>query len=338
VYAGGKAKRVMTGTVEDIRVRVDLTAVVIAVRSGVPYVLTVGNSASPPSPLSLPSGPLQPGHQSLQAGLRNWVERQTHCQLGYVEQLYTFADRTSAPPGSPPGINNRAISIAYLALVSIGSEDLPIQEGWQPWYQFFPWEDMRFDEPPSRILILNRLLDWARSLTARRHDKDCVGRLFLTFGAGGVPWDEERALERYEMLYDVRLVPEASFDRGLEPSADLASFAGLAMVADHRRILATAISRLRAKIKYRPVLFELMPPTFTLSALQKTAEALSGVSLHKQNFRRLIAQQGLVEETEEIATDTGGRPAKLMRFRSEVTLERPAPGVRLAATRRGGYP
>src|SRR3546814_8565485 len=75
------------------------------------------------------------------------------------------------------------------------------------------------------------------------------------------------------------------------------------MVADHRRILATAISRLRAKIKYRPVLFELMPPRFTLSELQKTAEALSGIPLHKQNFRRLIAQQGLVEETGEVAMD-----------------------------------
>ena len=327
----------MINTIEDIRVRVDLTAVVIAVRGGIPYVLTVGSSAPPASPISLPSGPLQPGHRSLQAGLRNWVERQTHCQLGYVEQLYTFADRTSVPAEGPPDINNRTISIAYLALVSIGSEDLPVQEGWRPWYQFFPWEDMRFGEPPSRFLILNRLSDWARS-TAQRHDKDCVGRLFLTFGVDGVPWDEERALERYEMLYEARLVSEASFDRGLEPPANLASFAGVAMFADHRRILATAISRLRAKIKYRPVLFELMPPTFTLSALQKTAEALSGVSLHKQNFRRLIAQQGLVEETGEIATDTGGRPAKLMRFRSEVILERPAPGVRLAATRRGGYP
>ncbi len=240
-------------------------------------------------------------------------------------------------PERPSDAKNRAISIAYLALMSIGSEDLPTQEGWRPWYQFFPWEDRRFDEPPSRSFILDRLSDWARS-TGQRHDKDRVGRLCLTFGVDGVPWDEERALERYEMLYEAGVVPEASLDRGLEPAADLASYAGVAMFADHRRILATSISRLRAKIKYRPVLFELMPPTFTLSALQKAAEALSGVCLHKQNFRRLIAQQGLVEETGEMATDTGGRPAKLMRFRSDVLLERPAPGFRLAATRRGGFP
>ena len=106
------------------------------------------------------------------------------------------------------------------------------------------------------------------------------------------------------------------------------------MAADHRRILATAIGRLRGKIKYRPVVFELMPPAFTFLQLQRTVEALAGVRLHKQNFRRLVEQQGLVEETGEISAETGGRPARLVRFRREVLLERPAPGLRLRAMRR----
>src|SRR5207302_834763 len=92
--------------------------------------------------------------------------------------------------------------------------------------------------------------------------------------------------------------------------------------------------RLRGKIKYRPVVFELMPPAFTLLQLQRTVEALAGVRLHKQNFRRLVEQQGLVEETGEISAATGGRPARLVRFRREVLLERPAPGLRLRAGRR----
>ena len=82
------------------------------------------------------------------------------------------------------------------------------------------------------------------------------------------------------------------------------------MLADHRRILATAIGRLRGKIKYRPVVFELMPPSFTFLQLQRTVEALAGVRLHKQNFRRLVEQQGVVEETGEVASETGGRPAE----------------------------
>ena len=77
-----------------------------------------------------------------------------------------------------------------------------------------------------------------------------------------------------------------------------------------------------------------MPPVFTLLQLQRTVEALSGVRLHKQNFRRLVEQQGLVEETGGISATTGGRPARLVRFRREVLLERPAPGLRLRAGRR----
>jgi len=68
--------------------------------------------------------------------------------------------------------------------------------------------------------------------------------------------------------------------------------------------------------------------------LQRAVEALSGVRLHKQNFRRLVEQQGLVEETGGISAETGGRPARLVRFRREVLLERPAPGLRLRAPRR----
>ena len=98
---------------------------------------------------------------------------------------------------------------------------------------------------------------------------------------------------------------------------------------DHRRILATAIARLRAKLKYRPVVFELMPEAFTLTALQRTVEAISGRQLHKQNFRRLVESTALVEPTGETSTATGGRPAALFRFRREVVQERPTAGLRL---------
>ena len=105
------------------------------------------------------------------------------------------------------------------------------------------------------------------------------------------------------------------------------------MAFDHRRILATAVGRMRAKIKYRPVIFEMIPETFTLLQLQRSVEALAGVRLHKQNFRRLVEQGGLVEGTGRVKTRTGGRPAELFRFRREVLLERPAPGVGISVRR-----
>ena len=101
-------------------------------------------------------------------------------------------------------------------------------------------------------------------------------------------------LQRYELLFEAGLVPEAAQRSGAAFGAPLP---GDSMQHDHRRILATAMARLRAKIRYRPVVFELMPPAFTLLQLQQAFEAVAGRRLHKQNFRRFIEQQSLVEET-----------------------------------------
>jgi hypothetical protein len=86
-------------------------------------------------------------------------------------------------------------------------------------------------------------------------------------------------------------------------------------------------------VKHRPVVFELMPDDFTLFELQRTVEALLGPHLHKQNFRRLVESGGLVEPTGAHRLRTGGRPARLNRFRRDVLWERVAPGVRVKAGR-----
>ncbi|MCJ7725805.1 MAG: NAD regulator, partial [Acidimicrobiia bacterium] len=159
-------------------------------------------------------------------------------------------------------------------------------------------------------------------------------RLRLAFGEDGAPWDEERVLDRYELLYGAGFVAEAPRDGRANPSdTDEPPLFGVPMRFDHRRILATAISRLRAKLKYRPVIFELMPVEFTLTELQRTVEAISGRHLHKQNFRRLVESTALVEPTGKHAQQERGRPAELFRFRREVLKERPAPGLRVG--RRG---
>ncbi len=161
-------------------------------------------------------------------------------------------------------------------------------------------------------------------------------RLRLCFGTGDAAsgkhrnWDEEKVLERYELLYEAGLIEEAQRDGRV---AAVRGHLGLSMRFDHRRILATAIARLRGKLKYRPVVFELMPAEFTLTELQHTVEAISGRHLHKQNFRRLVEGTELVEPTGEISTATGGRPAALFRFRREVMQERHAPGLRLGVRR-----
>jgi hypothetical protein len=276
---------------------------------------------------ALPSGPLEVEHRTLEVGLRAWVERQTAQRLGYVEQLYTFGDRDRVEDARA----GRALTVAYLALVREARPGGAGEAVWQSWYRYFPWEDWRTDQPPALAPLEARLGSWAKQAASETERRLRAERLGLAFARS---WNEELVLERYELLYEAGLIQEAWRDLGrpVQPGDGLVF--GVPMAADHRRVLATAIGRLRGKIKYRPVVFELMPPSFTLLQLQRTVEALSGVRLHKQNFRRLVEQQGLVEETGGISAETGGRPARLVRFRREVLLERPAPGLRLRAGRR----
>jgi hypothetical protein len=300
-------------------VLIELTAVIVAVTEEQPRVLTIHDSEA------LPAGPFTSSHRTLQVGLRSWVERQTHHPLGYIEQLYTFADRDRMHDGA----GERLVSISYLGLTREGHASGGRDPIWQSWYRFLPWEDWRTG-PPALVarIIAPRLRAWANgadNLAMRRERKN---RIDIAFGQSGHPWNEELALQRYELLYEAGLVPEAK-RRG--PVAD--PVPGAPMRHDHRRILATAVARLRAKIKYRPVVFELMPASFTLLQLQRSVEALAGQRLHKQNFRRLIDQQGLVEDTGETSTQTGGRPAKLVRFRREVLLEREVVGTKLPLSR-----
>ena len=153
----------------------------------------------------------------------------------------------------------------------------------------------------------------------------------IAFGLGS-QWDEEHVLDRYELMYSAGLLAESVRD-GRYDAIQAHGPTGRGMDHDHRRILATAMSRLRAKLKYRPVVFELLPDEFTLTELQQTVESIFGRSVHKQNFRRLVEKAELVEPTGATSTETGGRPAALFRFRREVLAERPAPGLRVG--RRG---
>lgn len=316
----------LRGDPKDVSLAIRLCAVIVAASPEEPRVLALRASAGAAEPL--PSGPLEVEHRTLEIGLRAWVERQTSQKLGYVEQLYTFGDRDRVEAGAPV----RALTVAYLALAREARtrEDLA-EAGWQNWYRYFPWEDWRAGRPAAVAALEERLALWARQAASEAERRLRAERIGLAFAR---PWNDELVLERYELLYEGGLIQERWRDLGRAPPEGELPAAGIAMAADHRRILATAIGRLRGKIKYRPVVFELMPPAFTLLQLQRTVEALSGVRLHKQNFRRLVAQQGLVEETGEISAETGGRPARLVRFRRAVVLERPAPGLRLRAGRR----
>ena len=323
----------------------EVVAVLVAITEHTARVLTVDQGKL------LPNGPLMPLHRSLQAGVRQWVEEQTQQPLGYLEQLYTFVDTNRR------NVDGHAlVYVSYLGLVQEAQmKELPSQALWRDWYDYFPWEN-HLDGMPSMIMdfIVPALLEWANAakdavVQQRRRQRIglCWGlsEAFLTSavhentdsGSATVSdnnhesreWVAEHVLLRYEMLYEAGLIPEAptyspSYSSNPQTSylsENWSQLIGVPMYYDHRRVIATAISRLRAKIEYRPLIFGLMPDVFTLSQLQQSVEALSGVRLHKQNFRRLLDSQNLVMETGQSSSAQRGRPAKLYRFRHDIELQ-----------------
>lgn len=311
---------------------IGLSAVVVAILDGEAVVLSVRPREAEQE--GLPFGPFDPeGHRTFELAMRAFVTQQTRFNLGYVEQLYTFGDKGRDAPLADMGAQSeasRVISIGYLALTPAAVDTHAPGSQWRPWSRFFPWEDWREGRPPALPIIEDALRRWADG------DNQRLARARLHFALDGAPWNEERVLERYELLYEAGLAQEAARDRGEAAPAlalPLAAALGEPMLSDHRRILATAVSRLRGKLKYRPVVFELMPEAFTLSALQRAVEAIAGVPLHKQNFRRALERAELVQGLGRMDADTGGRPAELFRFRREILGARPVSGLSLPLLR-----
>ena len=329
----------------------EVVAVLIAITDHIARVLTVDQGKL------LPNGPLMPLHRSLQAGVRQWVEEQTQQPLGYLEQLYTFVDTNRR---NKEGHALVYVSYLGLVQES-QTVQLQSQALWRDWYEYFPWENHQSGAPDIiERIIVPALFAWAKTASNQAAQYRRQQRICLCWGASaklvheqkgspitdekynkladrhydydsdGIEWVAEHVLLRYEMLYEAGLIPESpsyppSYLQSILESnivpVDWSQQIGIPMYYDHRRVIATAISRLRAKIAYQPLIFGLMPDVFTLSQLQRSVEALSGVPLHKQNFRRLLDAQNLVMPTGDSSSAQRGRPAKLYRFRHDIELQ-----------------
>ena len=288
---------------------VNLTVALVAISNDTPMVMTTSRAGMD----ALPSARFHwDGSTSLETTLRDGVSEQTGSELGHAEQLQTFAERTNG------------LAVGYLALTRPANGTMA-DAAWHDWYEYLPWEDWRNGRPAVLPSIIEPgLRAWAeRSPPCANDSSRSLARsdlIRLAFGFDRVPWNEERVIDRFNILSDAGMLGAAILP-------------GRAMHFEHLRVLANAIGRLRTRLKVRPLVFELMDEEFTLFELQKTVEAVLGPHLHKQNFRRLVESAGLVEVTGEVRSKTGGRPAKLFRFRREVLMERPAPGFRVHAQR-----
>jgi hypothetical protein len=322
-------------------VAVGINAAILAVRGEEPVVAVVPASHEEGSGAAiLPCGFYAPRqHASLEAALRSCVQHQARIELGTARQIGMLcgghAERGAAQSSGLP-----VVAVSYLVLVEPAQINDRGGAIWRSWYQYFPWEDWRRGRPTCLAQDIEpRLKAWARLTPAHCESSapsdqfDRGRRLRIAFGDDAA-WDEEKALERYDLLREAGLIGDGMLGVA-EAGPALGSLPKLRhpMLGDHARVLAGAIGELRRRVKCQPVVFELMPQHFTLFELQKTVEAILGPHLHKQNFRRLVETGGLVEPTGDYRLRTGGRPAQLYRFRRDVLLERRDPGVRIKTGR-----
>jgi hypothetical protein len=309
-----------------------LDCVVVAVRAGEPVVAVVPADRADES---LPCGPFLPGkHDVLESGVRSCVHAQTGVEIGFLEQLCALRGRSSEQLADACAESTRLFSVSYLALVGPRQCSDRTRATWRNWYSLLPWEDWRHGRPQCLTDITLRLEAWAaesQSPCAGQWMPDRRQRVRMAFGGTGTAWDEEKVLERYELLCEAGLTGCGADDGG--NSSQRVPRLAHPLLGDQSLVLARAVGELRRALKCRPVVFELMPEEFTLFELQKTVEAILGPHLHKQNFRRLVEGCGLVEPTGGVRLRTGGRPAQLFRFRRDVIYERNAPGVRLKLSR-----
>ena len=168
---------------------------------------------------------------------------------------------------------------------------------------------------PGGFVRLDETLDEA----ARRELEEETGlkRLFLEqlYTFGGIKRDpRERVVSvAYYALCNLR-------DHKVQGATDAANAAwfGLhdlpSLAFDHDDILATAVERIRGKVRYVPIGFELLPRKFTLTQLQKMYEKILDRELDKRNFRKKVLGMGILEETDEVQQDVAHRAARLYRF------------------------
>ena len=90
--------------------------------------------------------------------------------------------------------------------------------------------------------------------------------------------------------------------------------AALPLAFDHADILGMAVKRLRGKLDYAPIGFQLLPPSFTLLELQRVHETILGRPLNKDSFRRRMLASGWLEATGERQAEVDHRPAERYRF------------------------
>lgn len=184
---------------------------------------------------------------------------------------------------------------------------------------------------PGGFVRMDESLDDAAARLLR--DKAGLNGVFIeqlyTFGAPGRDPRWRIITVAYYALVDPRRFDEIRAEKGARSASLRVPWSGeeggpvealddagkpLPLAFDHAEILGMAVKRLRGKLDYSPVGFQLLPPQFTLRALQDVHETVRGGPVNKDSFRRRMLAGGLLSATGELERDVEHRPAELYRF------------------------
>jgi ADP-ribose pyrophosphatase YjhB (NUDIX family) len=212
--------------------------------------------------------------ESLETAARRELKEETNIDNIYMEQLFTWGEVERDP-------RMRVISTSYMALVDSTVLDIRAND----------------DADDAKWFTVScKLFQEQKTVTEKGYILQRWIKLILSS-------DDE-------VLSSTIRITKTIEDRVTRIDREIVENNGIAF--DHPRIIEYGIERLRTKIEYTDIAFNLMPEKFTLTQLQQVYEVILGTELLKANFRRKTAD--LVLETNEYTKDAGHRPSKLFRF------------------------
>lgn len=222
---------------------------------------------------ALPGGFVRMPESLDEAAIRE-LEEETNIRDIYMEQLYTWGDVNRDP-------RTRVISTSYLSLVDSSTLDIKASDDADDakWFTVFCKLYQEQKTVTEKGYILQRLF----RLSLRNDEDD---------------------------LFSIVKVIKTVEGKVTKVEREVIESNGIAF--DHAKIIEYGIERLRSKIEYTDIAFNLMPKMFTLTELQQVYEIVLDKELLKANFRRKTAD--MVIETNEYTKDAGHRPSKLFRF------------------------
>jgi 8-oxo-dGTP diphosphatase len=173
---------------------------------------------------------------------------------------------------------------------------------------------------PGGFIRLSENLDEAakRVLFEKTHVKDVYLEQLYTFGDPGRYPNARVITVSYFALIRADLIKLAESDIDTKDVSWHSVYNMPPLAFDHKDIIGYALRKLRNRLEYTPVAFQLLPEKFTLTELQKTYELILDKEMDKRNFRKKMISLGILNELEEFTKLSSKRPARLYSFNSQV--------------------